>query len=110
MPPPLGKHREVDGARAPWNIPTKPIKKPAITKTRQEEIDICLQCKALNCSHGECGKIRDFDRGPRRVVKIPKSFIREAQKPGATYATLMKRYGATKYMINRWKREAGLIR
>lgn len=110
MPAPLGKHREVEGARAPWNIPQEPVRKVQVTRTRQEEIDVCLECKALDCSHGDCGIIRSFDKGPRRVAKIPKNFRRDAQTPGMTYPKLMKKYKVSKYMVNRWKRELGLTR
>lgn len=110
MPAPLGKHREVEGARAPWNIPQEPVRKVQVTRAKQEEIDICLECKALDCSHGDCGIIRSFDKGPRRVAKIPKNFGRDAQTPGMTYPKLMKKYKVSKYMVNRWKRELGLTR
>lgn len=110
MPAPLGKHREVEGARAPWNIPQEPVRKVQVTRTRQEEIDVCLECKAMNCSNGDCGKIRSLERGTRQSAKIPKNFVTDAKKPGMTYPKLMKKYKVTKYMVNRWKRELGLTR
>lgn len=109
---PDSKHREIQGARAPWNRATKPAKKVQYYDS-QEEIDQCLSCEAYTCHPSICPKNprARFREGritsgrPRK--EPPDNFIYYGRIE--TLKQLGERYGVSKSTLCRWREELGIL-
>ena len=119
MSAPRGERTRFDGGRRPWNIATEPIRARKESSQEAREREICLACKLPACAEGSmsCG-LREVRRAfrlekaksgkKRKILPVPDDF--RAVAPGKTRTELAGHYGVSRRVIDRWKRECGMLK